>query len=72
MMHDCNIKQKKCAIGVLLGSLESTEQCDSKDTSRRATGQVEGTQTRRQGSKCAKMGTTQSGKHVGMWGDRVR
>jgi hypothetical protein len=29
---------------------------------------MEGTQTPCQGSKCAKTGTTQSGKHMGIWG----
>jgi hypothetical protein len=61
------IKSKKCQTGVLLGSLESKEYCDSNGTSRRANGQVEGTKTLCQGSKYAKMGTTQSGKHMGKW-----
>jgi hypothetical protein len=34
----------KCQIGVLLGSLESTELGDSNGTSRKANGQVKGTQ----------------------------
>jgi hypothetical protein len=34
-------------------------------------GEVEGTQIPCQGSKCAKMGSTQSGKHMGIWGGEV-
>jgi hypothetical protein len=41
-------------------------------TSRRVNGQVEGTRTPCQGSKCAKMGTTQSGKHMGIRGGSGR
>jgi hypothetical protein len=37
-----------------------------------ASGQVQGAQTLCQGSKCAKVGTTQSGKHMGIWGGRER
>jgi hypothetical protein len=55
-------------IAVFLGSLESTERGDSNRTSRRANRDEEGTQTRCQGNKCAKIGTTQSGMHVGIWG----
>jgi hypothetical protein len=33
---------------------------------------VGATQTPCQGSKCAKIGTTQSGKHMGIWGGRGR
>jgi hypothetical protein len=66
------IKRLQCQIGVLLGSLESTEEgnivINSNVTSRRANEQVEGTQTPCQGSKCAKMGTTQLGKYMGIWG----
>jgi hypothetical protein len=33
---------------------------------------VEGAQTPCQGSKCVKVGTTQSGKHIGIWGGSER
>jgi hypothetical protein len=53
-------------IGVFLGSLERVESDVSNRTSSRANEQVEGAQTPCQGRKCAKMGTTQSGKHMGI------
>jgi hypothetical protein len=46
MKYDLLQTVKKCQIGVLLGSLESTASGNSNGTSRRANGQVEGTQTR--------------------------
>jgi hypothetical protein len=65
------IKSKKSQIGVLLGSLETSEQGVSNGTSRRANRQVDGTQTPCQGSKCAQMGSTQLGKPMGTWGGEV-
>jgi hypothetical protein len=56
-------KTQKCQLECFW-ALESTERGDSNGTSRRANREVKGTQTQCQGRKCAKMGTTQSGKHT--------
>jgi hypothetical protein len=72
MVHEMQSKLKKCEIGVNLGSLETRERGDLNGTSIMANRQVEGTQTPCQSSKCAKMGTTQSGKHIGLLGGSGR
>jgi hypothetical protein len=51
---------------------EQNEAFPTIPPSSRANGQVEGAQTPCQGRKCAKMGTTQSGKHLGIWGGSER
>jgi hypothetical protein len=61
-----------CQIGAFLGSLGRTEEGVSNGTSSRANGQVDGTQTPCQGSKGAKMGTMQSGKHMAIKGESER
>jgi hypothetical protein len=76
MVHEWHaIKFTKCQIGVLLGSWESTESGDSKTLPEGHTEKWKELKPRGalcQGSKYARMGTTQFGKHMGISGGSGR